>query len=89
MSQFFRIHPDNPQTRLIRGAVEILRAGGVVAYPTDSGYALGCRLDQKSALDRIHRTAMVTASDALLTLATTRMSGSALSRCASMSRTRP
>jgi tRNA threonylcarbamoyl adenosine modification protein (Sua5/YciO/YrdC/YwlC family) len=55
MSQFFRVHPDNPQSRLIRGAVDILRNGGVVVYPTDSGYALGCRLDQKSALERIHK----------------------------------
>ena len=55
MSQFFRVHPDNPQGRLIRGAGDILRDGGIIAYPTDSGYALGCRLDQKHALDRIHR----------------------------------
>jgi tRNA threonylcarbamoyl adenosine modification protein (Sua5/YciO/YrdC/YwlC family) len=53
MSQLFQIHPDNPQPRLIRQAVEIIRAGGVIAYPTDSSYALGCRLDDKAALERI------------------------------------
>lgn len=53
MSQFFVIHPENPQARLIRQAVEILRAGGVVVYPTDSGYALGCRIGDKAAADRI------------------------------------
>ncbi len=55
MSQFFQIHPVNPQVRLIRQAVEIVRAGGVIAYPTDSAYALGCRLGEKSALERIRR----------------------------------
>ncbi|HXH02523.1 MAG TPA: L-threonylcarbamoyladenylate synthase [Candidatus Competibacteraceae bacterium] len=55
MSQFFQIHPDNPQPRLIRQAVEILREGGVIAYPTDSSYALGCRLGDKGAMERIVR----------------------------------
>ncbi|WP_086480775.1 L-threonylcarbamoyladenylate synthase [Oceanospirillum sanctuarii] len=55
MSQFFQIHPDNPQDRLIRQAVEILRKGGVIAYPTDSGYALGCHLGDKKAVERIKR----------------------------------
>lgn len=55
MSQFFQIHPDNPQPRLIRQAVEIIQAGGVVAYPTDSGYALGCHLGDKNAVDAIRR----------------------------------
>jgi tRNA threonylcarbamoyl adenosine modification protein (Sua5/YciO/YrdC/YwlC family) len=55
MSQFFKIHPDNPQARLIRQAVEIIRAGGVIAYPTDSSYALGCRLEDKAASERIRR----------------------------------
>jgi tRNA threonylcarbamoyl adenosine modification protein (Sua5/YciO/YrdC/YwlC family) len=55
MSQFFQIHPDNPQQRLVRQAVDIIRAGGVLAYPTDSGYALGCHLGDKAALDRIRR----------------------------------
>ncbi len=53
MSQFFQIHPDNPQKRLIDQAVEILRGGGVIVYPTDSGYALGCQIEDKRALDRI------------------------------------
>lgn len=53
MSQFFQIHPDNPQKRLIDQAVVILREGGVIVYPTDSGYALGCQIDDKRALDRI------------------------------------
>ncbi len=55
MAQFFQIHPDNPQPRLIRQAVEILRDGGVIVYPTDSGYALGCQVGRKEAVDRIRR----------------------------------
>ncbi len=55
MSQFFQIHPDNPQPRLIDQAVEIIRKGGVIAYPTDSGYALGCHLGDKHAQERIRR----------------------------------
>lgn len=55
MSQFFQIHPDNPQQRLIGQAVEIIRRGGVIAYPTDSAYALGCQLGDKAALERIRR----------------------------------
>ncbi len=53
MSQFFRIHPVNPQSRLIRQAVEILQQGGVIAYPTDSSYALGCQIGDKKAIERI------------------------------------
>ncbi len=53
MSQFFQIHPDNPQKRLIDQAVELVRKGGVIVYPTDSGYALGCHIGDKQALDRI------------------------------------
>lgn len=53
MSQFFQIHPDNPQPRLVRQAVEIMRNGGVIAYPTDSAYALGCLIGEKKAVDRI------------------------------------
>jgi tRNA threonylcarbamoyl adenosine modification protein (Sua5/YciO/YrdC/YwlC family) len=53
MSQFFTIHPINPQARLVHRAVEILRDGGVVVYPTDSCYALGCLLGDKAAMDRI------------------------------------
>jgi len=55
VSQFFTIHPENPQARLIRQAVDIIRAGGVIVYPTDSAYALGCHIGDKSALDRIRR----------------------------------
>ncbi|MDH2925062.1 translation factor SUA5 [Nicoletella semolina] len=53
MSQFFYIHPDNPQVRLINQAIEIIKQGGVIVYPTDSGYALGCALGNKHAMDRI------------------------------------
>ncbi|MGV6826371.1 MAG: L-threonylcarbamoyladenylate synthase [bacterium] len=53
MAQFFQIHPDNPQPRLLRQAVEILQQGGVICYPTDSSYALGCHIGDKRALDRI------------------------------------
>ena len=55
MSQFFEIHPDNPQQRLIQQAVTILRQGGVIAYPTDSAYALGCCVGEKKAVERIKR----------------------------------
>lgn len=55
MSQFFSIHPDNPQQRLVHQAADIIRQGGVVVYPTDSGYALGCHLGDKSAMERIRR----------------------------------
>ena len=55
MSQYFQIHPDNPQPRLIRQAVQIVDAGGIVALPTDSSYALVCHLDDKSAVDRLRR----------------------------------
>ncbi|MDH4234142.1 MAG: L-threonylcarbamoyladenylate synthase [Gallionella sp.] len=53
MSQFFTIHPDNPNPRLIRQAAAMLREGGIVVYPTDSCYALGCHLDDKDAVARI------------------------------------
>ncbi len=53
MSQFFQIHPDNPQKRLIDQAVQMLRDGAVIVYPTDSGYALGCHIEDKQSLDRI------------------------------------
>ncbi|WP_368897285.1 L-threonylcarbamoyladenylate synthase [Morganella morganii] len=55
MGQMFYIHPDNPQARLINQSVEIFNKGGVVIYPTDSGYAIGCRLEDKDALQRICR----------------------------------
>ena len=55
MSQLFPVHPENPQPRLIKQAVEYLNKGGVIVYPTDSGYALGCRLEDKNAMERICR----------------------------------
>ena len=55
MSQFFRIHPDNPQQRLINHAAEIINKGGVIAYPTDSAYALGCHIGDKRALEKIRQ----------------------------------
>jgi tRNA threonylcarbamoyl adenosine modification protein (Sua5/YciO/YrdC/YwlC family) len=53
MSQFFYVHPDNPQGRLMKQAADIIKQGGVIVYPTDSGYALGCHLGDKKALERI------------------------------------
>ena len=53
MAQFFQIHPDNPQARLISQAAEIVSSGGVVVFPTDSAYAIGCRLGEKVAVERI------------------------------------
>ena len=55
MSQYFELHPQNPQPRLIRQAVQILRGGGLIAYPTDSCYALGCHVGDAAALERIRR----------------------------------
>ncbi len=55
MTQYFHIHPENPQPRLIKQAVQIIRNGGVIAYPTDSAYALGCHLGDKDALAKIVR----------------------------------
>ena len=53
MTQIFRIHPDNPQQRLIRQAADIVRKGGLIAYPTDTTYALGCAIGEKAALERL------------------------------------
>ncbi len=53
--QRFELHPKNPQQRLVRQAAEIVRGGGVIAYPTDSCYALGCHIGDKDALERIRR----------------------------------
>ncbi len=53
MSQFFYVHPETPQVRLMKQAVEIINKGGVIIYPTDSGYALGCSMDNKQGLERI------------------------------------
>ncbi|WP_445374789.1 L-threonylcarbamoyladenylate synthase [Photorhabdus tasmaniensis] len=55
MSQFFYIHPDNPQPRLIGQSVDVFKKGGVVVYPTDSGYAIGCHLEDKDSMTRICR----------------------------------
>lgn len=55
MSQFFQVHPKDPQPRLIKRCVEILQKGGVIVYPTDSSYALGCRMDNRDGLERIRR----------------------------------
>ncbi len=55
MSQLLELHPKNPQVRLVRKAVEAVRGGGVIAYPTDSCYALGCAIGDKGAMERIAR----------------------------------
>lgn len=55
MSLVFNIHPENPQSRLIKQVIDVLDRGGIIAYPTDSGYALGCALGNKSAMERIIR----------------------------------
>ena len=55
MSQYFEVHPENPQARLLKQAVQLLEKGGVLAVPTDSSYALVCHLDDKSAVDRLRR----------------------------------
>ena len=55
MSQYFLIHPENPQVRLLRQAAAIVRSGGLIAYPTDSCYALGCQIGNKDAAERIRR----------------------------------
>src|SRR5215210_6670356 len=53
MAQLFTIHPENPQPRLVRQAAEIVRASAVIVYPTDSCYALGCRIGDKAAMERV------------------------------------
>jgi len=55
VSQFFQIHPQSPQARLIKQAVGIIKAGGVIVYPTDSSYAIGCHIGDKAAVERIRR----------------------------------
>ncbi len=55
MSQYFEVHPDNPQPRLLKQAAQILHAGGIAAVPTDSSYALVCHLDDKDAAARLRR----------------------------------
>jgi tRNA threonylcarbamoyl adenosine modification protein (Sua5/YciO/YrdC/YwlC family) len=55
MSEYYQVHPENPQPRVINQAVKVLLGGGVIVYPTDSTYALGCHIGDKAALDRIRR----------------------------------
>jgi tRNA A37 threonylcarbamoyladenosine synthetase subunit TsaC/SUA5/YrdC len=55
MGQFFQVHPDNPQRRLLTQAVDIIRGGGLIIYPTDSSYAIGCHIGDKQAMDRMRR----------------------------------
>ncbi len=55
MTQFFQVHPDNPQLRLIKQAAQIIHGGGIVALPTDSCYALVCHLDDKAAVEKLRR----------------------------------
>ena len=55
MAQYFDLHPENPQPRLLKQAVAILASGGVVAVPTDSSYAIACHLDDKAAADRLRQ----------------------------------
>jgi tRNA threonylcarbamoyl adenosine modification protein (Sua5/YciO/YrdC/YwlC family) len=62
MSLFIQIHPENPQARLIYQVVQMVRKGAVIIYPTDSGYALGCHLGDKDALERIRRIRQVDAN---------------------------
>src|ERR1700754_1221121 len=59
MSQYFEVHPDNPQPRLLKQAVQILHRGGIVAVPTDSSYALVCHLDDKAAAENLRRIRQV------------------------------
>jgi len=73
MAQYFVINAENPQARLIKHAVEILRDGGVIAYPTDSSYALGCMLGFKDAQDRIRQIRQVR-DDQLFTLVCSNLS---------------
>ena len=59
MAQYFEAHPDNPQPRLLKQAAELLAGGGILAVPTDSSYALVCRLDDKAAVDRMRRVRQI------------------------------
>jgi tRNA threonylcarbamoyl adenosine modification protein (Sua5/YciO/YrdC/YwlC family) len=59
MSQYFEVHPDNPQPRLLKQAAQILHGGGIVALPTDSSYALACHLDDKGAVEALRRIRQV------------------------------
>jgi len=55
MAEYLSIHPDNPQVRLLQQAVQVINRGGVIVYPTDSAYALGCHMGEKDALEKIHK----------------------------------
>jgi len=55
VAQYISIHPDNPQARLVAEAVKVLKKGGVIVYPTDSAYALGCHIGDKGAMERLRR----------------------------------
>jgi tRNA A37 threonylcarbamoyladenosine synthetase subunit TsaC/SUA5/YrdC len=59
MAQYFEVHPDNPQPRLLKQAVALLASGGVLAVPTDSSYALVCHLDDKAAVERLRQVRQV------------------------------
>jgi tRNA threonylcarbamoyl adenosine modification protein (Sua5/YciO/YrdC/YwlC family) len=59
MSQFFYIHPENPQARLIKQACELIHKGAVVVYPTDSGYSIGCHMNDKAALEQVCRVRQI------------------------------
>jgi tRNA A37 threonylcarbamoyladenosine synthetase subunit TsaC/SUA5/YrdC len=74
VARYFDVHPDNPQSRTIGQVVELIRADGLVAYPTDSCYALGCQLDNKEGLDRIRRSDNSTANITSLWYAQTSIS---------------
>jgi len=68
MAQFFSVHPDNPQPRLLKQAAALLAQGGVLAVPTDSGYALACHLDDKAAADQLRRVRQIDAQHHLTLL---------------------
>ena len=59
MAQYFEVHPDNPQPRLLKQGAMLLQKGGILAVPTDSSYALVCHLDDKDAVDRMRRIRQV------------------------------
>ena len=63
MAQYFEVHPDNPQVRLLKQAASLLERGGIVAVPTDSSYALACHLDDKDSADRLRQIRGVDTAD--------------------------
>ena len=68
MSQHFSVHPTHPQPRLVRQAAEIVRKGGLIAYPTDSCYALGCHIGDKDAMDRLREVRAIGSTSATVRL---------------------